>query len=208
MGRRQPRGPETRARILASATHLFTQRGYASVTVDEVAAGAGVTKGAFYHWFTDKADVARDVRHELFDRMTAEALVSLDPEADTLGAMKAGFDRFTGVLVDLDEGRDFLRETWRMTADAQGPFDQEEAVDLVAGMLRAAAQRGEVVDLDPTAAAVLVVGGCSELARHVLETGRREEAVAVLGRLFESLRAAPSDPGPEATATTAVKGPR
>lgn len=208
MGRRQPRGLETRARILASATELFTHRGYSAVTVDEVATGAGVTKGAFYHWFTDKADVARDVRHLLFDDMTTDALVALEPGADTLDAMLAGFERFTGALLGLDEGRQFLRETWRMTADAQGPFDQEEAVELIAGMLRAATERGEVVDLDPTAVAVLVVGGCSELALHVLETGRRDEAVAALGRLLESLRAAPPGPGPQDTDAAAVTGAR
>lgn len=192
MARRRPRGADTRDRILASATDLFTRRGYAPVTVDEIAGGAGVTKGAFYYWFTDKADVARDVRHVLFDRMTNEALRSLEPGADTLDAMHAGFATFVEALRSIGEARTFLRETWRMTADAEGPFDQEDAVSLVAGMLEAAGERGELVDLDPTGVAVLFVGGCSELALHVLETGRHEAAVGVVGQFLGSLRAPPT----------------
>lgn len=209
MARRRPRGADTRDRILASATDLFTRRGYASVTVDEIAGGAGVTKGAFYYWFTDKADVARDVRHALFDRMTNEALRSLDPEADTLAAMQAGFARFVEALSSIGAARAFLRETWRMPADAEGPFDQEEAVSLVAGMLDAARERGEIADLDPISVAVLFVGGCSELALHVLETDRHEAAVAVVGRFLGSLRTSPTRAGESAgPPTTADRGPQ
>jgi AcrR family transcriptional regulator len=49
----------TRARIIAAAQTLFASRGYASVSVDEIAAVSGVTKGAVYYSFKDKKDVFR-----------------------------------------------------------------------------------------------------------------------------------------------------
>jgi len=46
-----------RDRLIAQARRLFAQCGYADVSVDEVAAAAGLTKGAVYYQFKDKADL-------------------------------------------------------------------------------------------------------------------------------------------------------
>ena len=48
-----------RDRLVAQARRLFAERGYAEVSVDEVAAAAGLTKGAVYYQFKDKADLFR-----------------------------------------------------------------------------------------------------------------------------------------------------
>ena len=44
----------TRERVLAGARRLFSERGYAQVTIDEVMAHAGLTRGAFYAHFSSK----------------------------------------------------------------------------------------------------------------------------------------------------------
>ncbi|MCI3132335.1 TetR/AcrR family transcriptional regulator [Phenylobacterium aquaticum] len=48
-----------RDRLVVQARRLFAERGYAEVSVDEVAAAAGLTKGAVYYQFKDKADLFR-----------------------------------------------------------------------------------------------------------------------------------------------------
>ncbi len=53
----QPRGLETRARILEAARQCFSQSGYDATGVSEICAAAGVTKGAFYHHFESKQSV-------------------------------------------------------------------------------------------------------------------------------------------------------
>ena len=45
---------DTRARILRSARHLFNRRGFAGVTIDEIMANAGLTRGGFYKHFSTK----------------------------------------------------------------------------------------------------------------------------------------------------------
>jgi len=173
---------------LAAARRLFTEQVYRDVSVDAIAEAAGVTKGAFYYWFRDKADVARDVRHQLFDEATAQAVTTLPADGDVLAAIEAGFSRFLLALANLGDARAFLLETWRMPADDEGPFDQEHGVALVGGMLRGGIERGEVAPIDPDAVAVFLVGGCSELARYALESGRTAVAVEALRQVIESLR--------------------
>jgi AcrR family transcriptional regulator len=43
-----------RERLVAEARNLFAKRGYADVSVDEIAAAANLTKGAVYYQFKDK----------------------------------------------------------------------------------------------------------------------------------------------------------
>jgi len=49
--------PETRERILRSARHLFNRRGLAGVTIDEIMADAGLTRGGFYKHFNAKEEL-------------------------------------------------------------------------------------------------------------------------------------------------------
>ena len=44
-------------KILAAALDLFVTRGYDGTTVDQIAEASGLTKGAIYFHFTNKADV-------------------------------------------------------------------------------------------------------------------------------------------------------
>ena len=46
-----------RALILAAAMDLIRQKGFAAMSVDELCAAAGITKGAFFHHFRSKDDL-------------------------------------------------------------------------------------------------------------------------------------------------------
>jgi AcrR family transcriptional regulator len=50
----QQRSEETRAKILDSAVKLFSTRGFAAASVDDICGEAGISKGAFYHHFESK----------------------------------------------------------------------------------------------------------------------------------------------------------
>ena len=61
---------KTREKILDSAMALILDHGFGATTVDALVARAGITKGAFFHHFASKADLARALvdRHALVDR--------------------------------------------------------------------------------------------------------------------------------------------
>jgi TetR/AcrR family transcriptional repressor of nem operon len=51
--------PETaRNRLLNAALRIIREKGYHATSVDELCAAAGVTKGAFFHYFRSKEDLA------------------------------------------------------------------------------------------------------------------------------------------------------
>jgi TetR/AcrR family transcriptional repressor of nem operon len=61
------KGEETRQRILDAAQSLILDRGYAGVSVDQVINSVGLTKGAFFHHFKNKNDLARTLIRRFAD---------------------------------------------------------------------------------------------------------------------------------------------
>lgn len=64
-----------RGKLLAAATKLFHRRGYASTSVREIVAAAGVTKPVLYHYFGSKEELYLEIaRHLLnhFEEQLAE----------------------------------------------------------------------------------------------------------------------------------------
>ncbi len=90
------KGTETRERILAAAEPLILRRGFTGTSLDDIVKATRLTKGAFFHYFKDKADLARALVEryahndfELFERFAAEAeAASNDPLQQTLHFLK------------------------------------------------------------------------------------------------------------------------
>jgi len=52
---------EVKARIVQSARRLFNRRGFESVSINQIMAGAGLTHGGFYSYFKSKSDLYTEV---------------------------------------------------------------------------------------------------------------------------------------------------
>jgi len=61
---------DTRSRILQAAFRTFARQGYSGATLDDVAADAGLTKGAVYWHFAGKDDLCMALIEERFRRET------------------------------------------------------------------------------------------------------------------------------------------
>src|SRR5271156_233978 len=72
------RSARTRGALLMAARELFAENGFAATGREEIAERAGVTRGALYHHFASKTDVAAAVverlEGELVDLVVAAAL--------------------------------------------------------------------------------------------------------------------------------------
>jgi len=65
------RGRRARAAVLEAATQLFAERGYAGVSIADVAAAAGATKPAVLYHFPDKDTLWRTCVEELWAQVDA-----------------------------------------------------------------------------------------------------------------------------------------
>lgn len=74
MVQQSKRSATTIKAILESARSLFIERGFEAVSIDDIAAGAGIAKGGLYHHFRSKQDVFEAV----LDQVQAELAVELE----------------------------------------------------------------------------------------------------------------------------------
>ena len=88
------RSATTRAALVDAARRLWAERGYAAVGTPEIAASAGVTRGALYHQFADKAALLLAVVEAVeadVTRRIAEDVSRSAPE-DAAAALYAAVD--------------------------------------------------------------------------------------------------------------------
>jgi AcrR family transcriptional regulator len=118
---------------LGVAHGLFAERGYAEVTMDEIAAAVGVTKPLLYNYFGNKERLylaCMERAGEALTRTVSEAIADTDSPGDALGAGVRAFFEF----LDSD------RAAWAVLFDETLPVGGEVAD-------RVAAYRGQIVAL-------------------------------------------------------------
>jgi AcrR family transcriptional regulator len=91
--RRQQYSASTRRALQDVAAELFTERGYAGTSLDEIVAGARVTKGALYHHFSGKQALFESVFEKVEERAAKDIRRAVrghrDPWDKALGAVRA-----------------------------------------------------------------------------------------------------------------------
>src|SRR6185312_5721109 len=122
------RSEATRHQLVTAARTLFGARGFADVGTEEIVRAAGVTRGALYHQFRDKADlfaaVAEEVEAEIAGLIAAGAL----GEADPLQVLRTGAQLFLDACAEPEVERIILLdapavmgvEAWRDLAGRYG----------------------------------------------------------------------------------------
>jgi TetR/AcrR family acrAB operon transcriptional repressor len=68
MRRTKEEAAVTREQLLKKALAVFSKKGYASTTLEDIAREAGVTRGAIYHHFGGKAELYNTLIREYADR--------------------------------------------------------------------------------------------------------------------------------------------
>ncbi|MGH2557455.1 MAG: TetR/AcrR family transcriptional regulator, partial [Thermomicrobiales bacterium] len=145
--------PSGRERIMRSATGLFLARGFADVSMQEVADAVGMTKAALYYHFSDKEDLFAEVAgaelerifRGIAERLSLEASFRDQLEGIARFLLETGGGNLGRLLNDLDHAIDSERaETVRERA--RTPHGA------VLSAFEAAVERGEVRPVDLTIA--------------------------------------------------------
>ena len=183
----------TREALIAAARRLFTARGYDAVGTEEIVRAAGVTRGALYHHYGDKASLLEAVYNRIEAESTERvARIVLGSDLHSpLEAMKAGIEAFLAECekpelrqVALHDAPAVLGwERWREIGAANG-------LGLIEASLAAAVEAGELRPLPVKPTAHLLMGALDEAAMLLARDERPEarlEVTEVLVALLDSL---------------------
>ena len=153
-----------RDQIMDTARRLFGERGTTDVSMDEIAAAAGVARSTVYVYFANRDELLRACVQSMYDGMTdtiALVVAGDAPPAERLRAL------VLGLLERIDESPAFFRLAMatQATADAAGSAAVGGALMMIGlDMIRvleelvvAGTREGDFrADLDPERAVVLV----------------------------------------------------
>ncbi|WP_295987494.1 TetR/AcrR family transcriptional regulator [uncultured Variovorax sp.] len=136
----------TRLALLEAARALFVGKGYGDTSTPEIAAAAGITRGALYHHFEDKRDLFRQVLQRESQAVAADieaaAPEQLSPREALLEGSKAYLNAMTApgrTRLLLIDGPAVLGMEEIMALD-----DTTSAASLRQGLERAGVGHGEV----------------------------------------------------------------
>ena len=171
---RLPRA-EREEQMLAAARALFAERGYAAVTMDDVAAAVGVTKPLLYTYFGNKERLYLACMAPAGDALVATVVEAVAEGGTAADAVANGVRAFFA-FVDRD------RDAWRVLFDETAPAGGElarrvgEYRERLAGMVaearlaRLPAERREAAAVEVEAVATALLGAAEALARWWLRT--------------------------------------
>jgi AcrR family transcriptional regulator len=158
------RSARTRSALLAAARELFAEKGFAQTGREEIAERAGVTRGALYHHFASKTEVAAavvgELEIELVDLVVAAALVG-DGVRDQL---HRGCRAYMDACADPAMARILADAPAVLGIAACRALDAAACVPLLEQVFALATDEGIEVPGDPTIAASLLLGLLNEAA--------------------------------------------
>jgi AcrR family transcriptional regulator len=169
----------TRALLIEAARKLFADKGFADVSTGAIVAEAGVTRGALYHQFDDKAGLFAAVYEEVERNLVtdvAEGITAAQP-GDPLEAMRVGarlfLDRCAAPdvqqIVLIDAPAVLGWDGWRAVGVKYG-------LGVIEAMLAHAIAEGAIPEQPLRPTAHVLLGALDEAALYVSRAADRDRA--------------------------------
>ena len=117
------RGGGSREAIVEAAERLFLERGFGSVTMDELAEAAGVARRTLYNQFASKEEIFR----EMLLRVSGQLETAFPPGIETRGEVEEVLRLIARMILGLHKNPEYLGFLRMVVADSrQFPWIAEE----------------------------------------------------------------------------------
>lgn len=135
---------EKRARILEAAGQAFSEHGYEAASLNHILAHAGISKGAAYYYFEDKADLFVTVAQHCLDHLMADVDFRVHRlRRETFWPMvEALYREATEHFATVPWMSGVAKAIWRLSPLDRTSSPLQELFDSVHGMVAAIIRRG------------------------------------------------------------------
>lgn len=157
---------QTRKTLIVKARALFSEKNYNSVSLDDIAEQAGMTKGAVYHHFRHGKPELFEAVVEAVEANLALRLVEAATSATTpWEQLQTGCQTYLRFCVEPEIQQVLLKDAPSVLGWAKWrEIDRRHGFGLIVMALTLAAQSGQVKPLDPESAAHLLLAVLLEAA--------------------------------------------
>ena len=180
----------TRDALIRVAREQFAAHGYAGIGTEAIVRAAGVTRGALYHQFADKAALFAAV----FETVEADVMARIDAAvatsglADVIDLMKLGADTWLDACSDPAISRIILVdapsvlgwEQWREIGLRYG-------MGMVQGLLTHAMSIGRIREQPVAPLAHVFIGALDEATLYAVRADDRDRALAEVRAVLRAL---------------------
>ena len=193
--RREEAVDATRAALLDSALRLFSEKGFAATSLEDVVREARVTKGALYHHFKGgKLALFEAVFEEVDRRLADEIAAAVPPEAGPWELVEAGLDAYLAACSDPVYRRIMFQEGpvalgWSRWRELDGCASRDLLAATVQGLLDAGEIRPQPLELLSRLLFTTLGEAGMSVAEADDQQAAREEARTLLLALLDGLRA-------------------
>ncbi|AOR65824.1 TetR/AcrR family transcriptional regulator [Pectobacterium wasabiae] len=185
---------ETRATLLATARKVFSERGYADTSMDDLTAQASLTRGALYHHFGDKKGLLAAVVEQIDAEMDERLQAISDTAEDDWEGFCCRCRAYLEMALEPEIQRIVLRDA-RAALGGASPDSQRHCVESMQRLIDNLIRQGAVAEADPQALASLIYGSLAEAAFWIAEgedgSARLAQGVAALELLLRGLLVKP-----------------
>ena len=192
------RSEATRTRLLVAGRRLFESQGYAATGREEIAAAAGVTRGALQHHFGDKRSLFRAVYESVeAELVAATALAAMAAGDDPVDQLRDGCRAYLDAVLDPALQRVCALDGPAVLGPAElGAITDRYALGLVRQAVESAIASGAIEPTPPEPLARMLLAAVMAAAQYVAtaEDPRRArvEAGRTVDALLDGLRRRPS----------------
>lgn len=144
---------ETRHRILEAATRIFHEKGVGSSSLEDVAAAAGMTRGAIYWHFKNKHDLFSALHQEVHSFFMEQIIAKQEISSDQPLHQLAELAIETLSIINTDKQRRMALGIFTLKCEYAGEMERllaeqnknkAEALAMVAGFFKKAAEKKQI----------------------------------------------------------------
>lgn len=155
---------DTTAALLVAARQTFASAGFAATSLEALAAGANLTRGALHHHFTNKSGLFEAVLRQIVAEVAAEVTAAWPASPDPWANFQQGFHSYLDAILRPDRRRILFQDAPAVLGMKSVDILMESEFGAMVDDLGRMIADGRIAATDPEALGHLLNGATLNLA--------------------------------------------